>query len=205
MAINYPGPFEIRIFQQSSAISPGGILPHVTRFNVVLSSDPPQADTFDNYTVIPGGGVAPTLDTVVEDLLGYMAPLFHTSRSFGPVELWKYPVPQSFEAVYWATYEPTVSAGTGGQEQAAEQSIWTFRTEEGGIMKVSLMETIRNPGSRLAYAAMTTQEKALVDFILGRGSETYGAPFVARDTSYPISEIALFPGQNEALFKKRFR
>jgi len=93
-------------------------------------------------------------------------------------------------------------AGTGGTAQvAAGQYIWVFRTTEGGTMKVSIMEgTPHQPGIKIPYASMSAAAKAISDALTNGTS-----PWLGRDTSYPFAVTGLFPGQNEALFKRRFR
>ena len=205
MALNYPGPYEIRIPYLTSNITPGGVLTHEMRLNVDLQGTPAQAQDFDQYTVICKGGATPQLDSVVEDWLAVLDDLLNNGFSFGAIELWKYPTAQSFDAVFWATYNPTINAGASGSgAQPASQVIWTFRSEEGGTMKVSLLETIVVQSQKIAYANQTAAQQAVVDYVLG-GGVGYGAPFKARDTSYPVGGGTLFPGQNEATFKQRYR
>lgn len=64
-------------------------------------------------------------------------------------------------------------------------------------MRVSLMDTVYDPGISVPYGSMDTPTKALADAVTGATNV-----WLARDTSYPFNAIAMFPGQNEALFKK---
>lgn len=202
--LNYPGPYELRIFYTSlPAVDP--VLQHIQRLNIAMYGSPTQGDDFGNmYFSDKNGAHAVTLDTLVEDYLAVFNALFAATMTIDQVELWKYPTVQSFESVYWATYTPTANVGTaGGSNGEAVQDITTFRTQEGGIMKTSLMENVATPGLPKAYANMSATKKALVDFILDGDGATYSAPFLGRDTSYPVASIKNFPGQNEATWKKR--
>lgn len=205
MAINYPGPFEIRISYSDANISP--VIEHVSRFNIALVGVPAQGDVFSNYDIKDiDGDTTVALDTFVEAFLAKFNKLFSNNMDVGDVELWKYPTAQSFDSVFWSSYTPTANAGTGvGSGVPAGQAYYSFRTQEGGNMKVSLMEGIRAAGSSITYGNMTADEKALVDFVLSGNTTTFSAVFLGRDTSYPFSFNRLFPGQNEALFKKRYR
>ena len=206
MAINFPGPYELRIFYTSPDITPGGSLEHEQRLNIDIDTPPSPGAEFSSMDVVSPGSISlPTLDEVVEDYLTVLAGLHDDETTFERVELWHYPVEQSFESNFVSTYQPTVDTGTSTfPAVAASQQILTFRTTEGGIMKVSVMEGVVGPGRRTTYAAAITEVKALFDFVLSGGSG-YEAVFLGRDTSYPFAPIAFFPGQNEALFKRRYR
>lgn len=201
---NYPGPYEIRIgyFPTVGAVQD---IDHIQRLNVDLEGIPAQGDTFDNYEFTDKEGASGvSLDTLVEDWLTVFNNLYPNTMDIISCELWKYPTEQSFDAVFWSTYTPTANVGTGGAaSQSAGQDIYTFRTSEGGIMKVVAMEDGQVPGPPLAYGSMLAVAQAVVDFILDGDGATYTAPFLARDTSYPFAAIRQYPGRNEALWKKR--
>lgn len=204
MAINYPGPFEIRIaYTEVSLASP--TIQHLQRLNISLVGTPAQGDVFGNYDINDKDGATTTdLATLVEDYLAVFNALFNSTMDIDGVELWKYPVAQSFDSVFWSSYTPTANAGTGtGTPASAGQDIYVFRSAEGGIMKLSLMDSLQTPGVPQAYGALAATPKALVDFVLDGDGVNYAAPFLARDTSYPFAFKQRFPGRNEALWKKR--
>lgn len=204
MATNYPGPYDIRIGYTVGALTTP-LMQHVQKLNVDLVETAQQGDAFANYDIKDiNGDTTVSLQTLVEDYLALMVALYHTSMTVDFVELWKYPVAQSSDSVFWSAYTPTVNAGTSGtQSQAAGEDIYVFRSQEGGIMKVALMEDITVPASPSGYAALSTAEQALVDFILDGDGVNYSAPFLARDTSYPFAFKQQFPGRNEGLWKVR--
>lgn len=204
MTINYPGPFELRIRYSDDQLS-GPVLEHIQRLNVSLVGTPAQADDFGNYEFNDiNGATGVSLDTLVEDYLAVFNALYSGNNDVGLIDLWKYPTPQSFDAVFWSTYTPTANVGTaGGVDVAASQDIYTFRTQEGGVMKLSLMEDNNTPGNPIVAGSLGAAEAALVDFILNGDGASYSAPFLGRDTSYPFAFIKQFPGQNEATWKKR--
>lgn len=205
MAINYPGPFELRI-EYLPTVGSAQDITHTQRLNIDLEGTPAQGDTFGNYNVVDkNGSTGIDLATVVEEYLAVLNAMLHSGTDIGNIELWKYPVYQSFDAVFWSTYTPTANVGTSGTASSpAGQDIFTFRTQEGGIMKINIMEGIIAPGVPRAYASLNANAAALVDYILDGNGSTYSAPFLARDTSYPFSFIKDYPGQNEALWKKRY-
>jgi len=204
MAINYPGPYELRIkYTPTSLTTP--LLQHIQRLNIALVETAAQGDTFANYDIKDkAGDTTIALSVVVEDWLTKLMASYPNTVDVDSVELWKYPTAQSFDAVFWSAYTPTANVGTsGGAIQAAQQNIYVFRTQEGGIMKLSPMETVQPAGAPEAYASMEAYQTAIVDFILDGDGATYTAPFLGRDTSYPFAFNQMFPGQNEKLWKER--
>jgi len=204
MALNYPGPYELRIYYTVASLT-SPTIEHVQRLNVKLAEPAAQGQAFSAYNFQDINGVVTnTLDDLVEDWLTVLNAAFHTSMTINAVELWKYPTAQTFDAVFWSSYTPTADAGTSASAAvAAQQDIYVFRSQEGGIMKLSLMETSFAPGAPVAYAALTAIPLAIVDFVLDGDAVNYSAPFLARDTSYPFSFTKRFPGQNEATWKLR--
>jgi hypothetical protein len=204
MAINYPGPFELRIGYLPT-ISAVQDIEHTQRLNIDLVGTPAQGDVFANYDINDKDGATTTdLATLVEDYLTIFNALIRNDVDIVSVELWKYPTPQSFDSVFWSTYNPTANVGTGASAtQNSGQDIYTFRTQEGGIMKINIMEGQIAAQSPIAYAGLATAQSNLVDFILDGDGVNYSAPFLGRDTSYPFAFIKDYPGINEALWKKR--
>lgn len=204
MALNFPGPYDIRI-KYLPVVSGGAAIEHEQKLNVSLVEPAVQNDVFGNHNINDiDGATTVDLASVVEDYLAKLMALFHTTTNIVSVELWKYPVAQSSQSTFWGSYTPTVAAGTaGGATVPAGQDIFVFRTEEGNVMKLSPMEGTSSPGVPIAYASLDTPRTALVDYILDGDGLTYSAPFVGRDTSFPKSFIKEYPGSNEHLWKQR--
>lgn len=206
MTLNFPGPYEIRTIYTTSNLT-GGVLTHVMKQNIRLVEPVTQGQDFSTIQIQDRNGPAAAifLNSAVEIWLTVLAPLFNNAFSFDAVELWKYPVAQSFDSEFWSVYgPPTAQPSSVSSAHEAGQAIWTFRTSEGGVMKLSLMETKIASGTPRGYDNMSAEEKAVVDHVL-TGSAGYDAPFLGRDTSYPFASVKLYPGRNEALFKRRFR
>lgn len=206
MALNYPGPYEVRIFY-SCDITPGGILQHEQRLNIRLTSDPTPGQSFGAIAAFNINDDVIDLQQFVEQWVDILRPFFSTTlTSFDFAELWKYE-PNSFISTFVSSLALTGAGTNTFNLVPAGQAIFTFRTEEGGIMKVNLMESNRSVSQPLAYADQDTVEKALVDNVYkpNEPSTNAGVYWLARDTSYPFSPIKLFRGQNEKLFKVRYR
>ena len=139
---------------------------------------------------------------MLSDFLAVLRPLHSAANAtFNFGELW-YCVPDSFEQNFIGVQDISLAATGSGNGIPAGQNVFTFRTREGGSMRINLMEAPRNYGTKVSYTSMTTAEKDFCDFVTDNVNEGW---FLGQDTSYPFATIALYPGQNEALFKKRYR
>lgn len=200
MALNYPGPYELRF--KYSVTAGSLLLNHQHRVNVILSSDPPAGTPFSSINCIPADLVPFQLDTAVDAYVVELAKHYNNAYALiNNVELWKY-TPGSFEASFVSVYDIGVLGSSASAVNACQESRFTFRTAEGGTLMVVLAETVFSDKSApIGYATLNAQEKALVDFILGASTGFH----IGRDTSRPVSFNQLFRGTNEATFKRRFR
>jgi hypothetical protein len=195
MAINYPGPYQIRVHYVVATFD------HVLALNVNIPVAPDLGENF--LTIAPitrGGSTAASLKVKVDELIGLLRPLYALDDSaFALADLWAYE-PNSFDASFVSTYDIALAGSAGGSATAAAQEIFTFRTQEGGIFKLVLMETISGHGNSQVYNDISLARQDLVDnFLLDSNV------WLARDTSYPFAFIKRHPGQNEAMFRRRFR
>lgn len=193
MAENFPGPYELRIVYTNPP------LPHVQRLNVALTTDPSPGTPFNLIEAVPRIGSSVALDTKVDEWVDILRDQLHTSNTVNYVELWKYE-PLTYNAQFISSYNVNLAGLAAPSPVPAGQMIFTFRTVEGGILKINLMEGLRAPGLEVLYPSLATTEQALVDYVLSPGNI-----FLARDTSQPFAFHKLLPGTNEALFKRRYR
>ena len=200
MAVNYPGPYQVRIHYE---VNPNGdgILEHVIQLNVDLEVDPTPGDPFSLMSALrrDTGGI--DLDVATAAFVNVAEDLFDTGEgSFTYAELWKY-TPDTFLASYVSSLDLSLPFTGLGTSYTAGQDIYTFRTLEGGIMRVELHENLASPGPAVAYADLAADPKALADYFITNNTGVW----LARDTSYPFLCLRESPGQSEATFKKRYR
>lgn len=126
---------------------------------------------------------------------------FSSGTTFDRAELWKYE-----EGSNVGIFIGVISLGTTGTAIAAAQpcgqAVYTFRTFEGGIARIQLMEGSQsNQTSQSAYGALGLEEQKWLTWqFLSTGSAV-----IAKDGSRLVSFIKRSFSQNEALFKRRFR
>jgi hypothetical protein len=195
MALNFPGPYGLRLFYTVDSLA------HKAEYNIDLVSSPDVGTPFDEIFAVSRGAGDYRLDNLVDDWIGVIDNLFSAADStFDYVELWRY-VPDSFETVYISTYSIGVAGASPSAHTGASQRVFTFRTTEGGIMRVMLLETPFGsiPGIT-PYGDLTGSNQALMDFVVSGAN-----CFLGRDTSYPIVPLRLLTGQNEKTFRQRYR
>jgi len=190
MAINFPGPWGLRIFYVVSGRD------HKTEFSLQIAPEPDPGDPFSAVTVIRKDSSTDPLDVVTDEWIALLRPKF--SSATGTIlraELWKY-VFESFDAVFYGTYDISLAGTNTVAVSPASQGIYTFRTQEGGVFKLDILDTSDIPSPPQVYTALAGVDQDIVDYLLS--SEN---PFIARDTSYPLAFLRFLPGQNERLWK----
>jgi hypothetical protein len=198
MTLNFPGPYELRIFYDTTVGSV--VIPHEQRLNVKCSSDPSPGALFNTITILNSISSSSDLETETLAWIDIMKDLFYNTTNFSYAELWKY-TPGTFLSTFVSAYDITDTGDAGAATGAAVQSIFIFRTAEGGQMRVNLMEPARSQGNPILAAGLSPQEAALVTYII---DSAVGGYFLGRDTSYPFAFSRLLPGQNEKLARIRY-
>ena len=193
MASNFPGPYEVEMRYTCSGLQ------HTQRLNLDVSGTPTPGDAPATIDVKRRDLTTITLDVAVAAWVLLIRELFNTLTTIDDYTLWKY-TPLTFDKVFITT----ASIGSTGNNalpiNLSFQQIMTFRTLEGGVMKLNFMETAATSIARLPYAASGPFVTAIFDFINSAINWV-----LARDTSYPIAPIFSMGGENEALFKSRNR
>lgn len=200
MTLNFPGPFQLRIYYTIDASSMGNIQ-HVLQLNLACTTPVTPGELFSDIVVIRRAAGGQDLDVFVDAFVVLLKALLDLDDcTIDYAELWEFAA-GTFDATYISSYTIGVAGTATGTAFAAAQAIYTFRTEEGGTMNVNLMESNTAAGVSQGYASMNQANKDFVDSFV----HVTDAAFLGRDTSFPIAFTRLHPGQNEALFKKRFR
>lgn len=198
MALNYPGPFELRLYYTTTVSSTP--LTHVARYNIDIDGAAPGA-AFSAMNVKSVNGSNPTLAAYLSDWVDLFRPVLSSGagNSIDYAELWEV-TPGTFDMSFVSAESIGLAGLSGSTTQPASQGILTFRTVQGGILKLSFMECVFVSGNKDTPPFSLSPVTAIADFVTGGDNA-----FLGRDTSRPFAVIAFFPGQNEALFKRRFR
>lgn len=198
MPLNFPGPYEVRINYITN--EPAPIAEHQLRLSCQMSLTGNPGDPFSAWTPFQKNGSAVTsLQGHVDALMPLVRALYLPTTTFTDAELWQYN-PSSFDAVFRASYELGLVGTGAGTTQVAGQLVTSFRTQNGGIMKVDLRGTAIVPAATDVYPFANAAIQALAVYMAGATS-----PWWARDNSYAIIPLKAMPGTNEHSWKVAFR
>lgn len=198
---NYPGPYELRMFYTTA---PATMTPlqHIARYNIDLTAAPVPGALFTSLTPILNGGSPVNLAVYCDNWVNLVKAVVsnQANNTIDFFELWKYDT-LSFEASFVSVYSVAVAGTVVGPSTPANEQIITYRTKEGGIMRQHFME-MGNQGTAVPDTPpfTSTTFDAIRVFVTGVNNA-----FLGRDTSFPFATIAKYAGENEKLFKKRFR
>lgn len=103
------------------------------------------------------------------------------------------------EPIFVAEYPLAVAGSGSGSSSKAVQELYTFRSTEGEIIKLTLCETIAVANAYVVYAGMNASEKAVVDYAIGGSSMIYG-----RGNAFPNASLHLSIKTNDKLRKIRY-
>lgn len=194
MAINYPGPYTVEFKYIVSSMT------HTHTVNCDVTNNPSVGDAFSSILVLQNDTLTTSLDLAVEAYLLTYVVFYNTSVSFPSVRLFKN-IPNTFERTFVSAYTPTNGAGTDPSvTQLAHQDMYTFFTAEGGIARFSQLEGVQSGNDQKAFAQLGSAQQTYVNYILGNNGW-----FVGRDTSRIKAFNLLSEGQNEAVWRKRYR
>lgn len=172
---------------------------HVSRAYVRVDAEVFTGEPFDSIGLITGNGLDQTLEDLTTDYLGAIDNLFPAATDFGRWELWKQPVGTK-DRVWIATKEIGTNGVATPAARPAGMATWTFRTRDGKYMKITFMETSFTADQR-TLPPYTGDVLGLANIIR---SATQSFTNVHNATAVD-GNIAFSPGQNEEIYKKRFR
>lgn len=197
---NYDGIYELRIFYSTTPTSQTQMLHRLT-FDIKLVADVAVGTSFADIDVLPRSLTPLTLDSWLMDPGGFMELLvdcYPATAEFPYAELWKIPE-GTFNATFISAYEVGLVGTSVSASVSCQQTTFTFRSIAGGVARLQLMESSFAGQSRQT-PPFTAVANALSIFFASAASIA-----LARDNSYIFARIAQNDGQNETLFKKRFR
>lgn len=193
MANNFPGPYEVEITYFVDGLN------HTQRLNCNVDGNPDVGDLPGTIDVVARDLSLIALDTAVNDWILLIRELFPSDMAWVGYSLWKYADLTNDRTFITSGVNSTVGQ-TSPPETPAHQVTFTFRTVEGGTMRIVLLETSQSNQTRVPYALTSAPKQAIFDYV----TDPTGW-ILARDTSYPIVALNYIGGQNEAVFRSRFR
>lgn len=200
MTTNFPGPYEVEL-TYNIAVSGAATLAHKMRLNCdVDGAEPAVGTTMNLINFKTRAGTPVQADTALLAFTTLLQAMYNTANtSFAVWDLYKYTA-GTFQRTFKSTYAPGLGGGSGSGNTVAHQAMLIFRTLEGGLMRINLMESVETLFTQSSLAAAGGGVGAIKDFIISTANWTLG-----RDTSYPVSPMTYNRSQNEKLYRIRFR
>jgi len=198
MARNYPGPYEVEYNILVSGLN------HKMRLNCVVSGSAPAPGTLPTaISLMTKGGTPATLAVCANGFWEQIRLWYHTSVTCTGYTFWRYPFVNSYVKDFitaGAVTNPAALASTAINQ--ASQFTESFRSANGGSMKINALEVSFTTLTRntLVPNASGTAEQKTAAYVLSSAGW-----MIARDDSFPIAATYYIGGQNETIFRKRYR
>lgn len=194
MAENLPGPYELE-YTLTGFVNPNR--DHLFRVNCIAIGDPAPGSLPTAITMQKQGGGTASLSVVANQLWEFIRLLYGVSISCSGFQLWKY-VAGTLAKDFVSAGTPTNVACTGAGGTALGQLTQTYRSANGGIMKVVLLETNQTGDTRttLIPNGAGTPSQRLAAYITSADNIA-----LARDDAFIVAALRDSRGQNEAIWK----
>lgn len=190
---NFPGPWAVEIHYTVGGLNHSMLFSCSTPSLINVGDDPNTIDLYQK-----GGGTA-SLTTSVNVLVTLFQPLFDTTSDFVSFDFWKY-APSSYDRVWYSGGLIGLSGTNAGTYAPAKYRKFSFRTVGGGVAYITLLESIVDGNLQESYPFVSPASNAIADYAVSATSW-----LSARDNSYFAVPLRLSDGQNEVLFRKRYR
>lgn len=198
MAINYPGPQEVEYQVQVSTFV------HRIRLSCAIDGSVPTPGTPPaSINLMTRSGAPAALSVCANGLWEQLRTFFNTSVSCLGYTLWNYPVAGSLAKDFVTSGTVTNAAGLSATaSNLAFQCTLSFRSANGGVLKLTLLESVYTDKFSLpliANAAGSTPQKVAAYMISSAGWA------IARDDGFPVVPTKITGGENEVIARKRYR
>lgn len=198
MSENYDGLYEVTIIYDTT---PAGfpLLEHTLTFDVEVTAPPEVGEAFSAINVAVRSGSPITLADAVDDFVAGMIGLYPATATIIRAELNHIPE-GTYDKTFISVYGIDEVGVNGTGSQVAKQATYTFRSLGGGSGRIQLMESSITLDTKQSYPYGSAVLNAIPDLV------TSTANFIlARDNTFMFANLHLSSGQNERLFRKRFR
>lgn len=198
MTENFDGEHELRFYY---ATTPTGFpeIEHVLTFDVDPTTAPTAGDDFSDISINLRNSSTVLLSDFVDDFVAGMIAIYPSTATIIRAELWEIPE-GTYAGTFIATY-PIDEVGTAvGGSQVAQQTTLTFRSIGGGSGRLQFMECSVSGNNKESYPYTNTALNAIADFVTAVTGGIH-----ARDNTFMFANIHASHGQNERLWRKRYR
>jgi len=152
-------------------------------------------------TVAKAGGGSATLAVVANQAWEFMRLMWPVAISCTGYQLWRY-VSGTYAKDFISTGTVTNPTASGAGFAVAQQTVLTFRSANGGILKSVFLESNMTGNTKLTLipSAAGTPAQKWAAYLLSADNVS-----LARDDAYPINGLFDSRGENERLFRLIYR
>lgn len=195
---NFDGEYELRIFYTTTVSAVA--LEHRMTMDLAVTGTPIPGTDFGDIVIARKDSGSYALDTWLTTIFfPELQPLYHTTTDFIRAELW-----YAEESTFDFTFIAVMSLGLNGTSSTAvvpaQQATMTYRSAQGGIGRIQLMEPSLAGDNIVSFPTPTGLVNDFMEIIVGDDT-----PILARDNSVPVAANRYGLGQNEKLVTKRYR
>lgn len=141
-------------------------------------------------------GSAQAFSAAMDTFASLLTPILNTGDEISTAEFWYKPT--AMDDPLWIFTHSLAAAGDSATAAVfAQQYTLSFRTVAGGVLKLTVMETVVVNNVKNAYPFASTPSDNLGAFCTGDDS-----PFIGRDGAFPAVPIFLTTKTNNRLRKK---
>lgn len=196
---NFPGPYELEFDISMGAVTPARS--HKLRINVACVGIPPVGALLSAVTLQAAGGGTKTAQAAADQFWSFIRLVYAPSVACSGVTLWKY-IPNTFAKDFVSSGTVAAPTGAGLTTQIAMQRTLSFRTANGSVLKVVMLEgnVAADTKTVLVPNASGTNDQRIAAYILSADNVALG-----RDDSYPVAAMFAAYGQNERIWRKVYR
>lgn len=195
MVANMPGPYEIE-FELTGWTAPARS--HLFRVSVAAVGSPTAGSLPTAIDIQKMGGSTAKLNVVANQIWEFVRLWFTSSIACNNYTLWRY-VPGTLAKDFISAGTMTNPAGSaGGSLIPSHQVTLTFRSANGGILKVVLLESTQGGDTRAVLTANPagTPPQRLASYMMSADNV-----ILARDDAFPVTPLRDSRGQNEKIWR----
>jgi len=194
MADNFPGPYELE-YTITGNVSPNR--DHLFRVSCTAIGSPAPGTLPTAITMQKQGGGTATLAVCANQLWEFIRLMYGVTISCSGYQFWRY-VAGTYAKDFIAAGTPTNVACTGAGGTALGQLTQTYRSANGGIMKLVLLETNQTGNTRttLIPNAAGTPSQRLAAYIMSADNIA-----MARDDAFIVAALRDSRGENERMWR----
>jgi hypothetical protein len=174
---------------------------HLQEFNCDVLGTPAVGDDPSDVTMRTRVGDGVDLETAATALWGVIRAMYNPSSLCSTYALFKRNVDNENRDFISGGSLSAPNGSSAGAAQLAHQTTLTYRTAGKGILKLVFIEDIWTQQIRLPLNSGSAAEFGPINgYILGDDNIV-----MARNRTFPVAPLAATGGQNEKVFKRRYR